>query len=73
MGRDSSVGIATRYCLDGPKMEYRWWQDFPRPARPTLGSTQPPILWVHRSFPGGEAAGHGVNNTHQLVTRSKKE
>jgi hypothetical protein len=72
MGRDSSVGIATRYCLDGPKMEYRWWQDFPRPARPALGSTQPPIQWVRGHSRGVKRRG-SVNNTHHLVTRSKKE
>ena len=25
MGRDSAVGIATRYGLDGPRIESRWW------------------------------------------------
>ena len=30
MGRDSSVGIATRYGLDGPEIESR----------------QPPVQWV---------------------------
>jgi hypothetical protein len=25
VGRDSSVGIATRYGLDGPGIESRWW------------------------------------------------
>ena len=28
MGRDSSVGIATRYGLDGPGIEYRWGARF---------------------------------------------
>jgi hypothetical protein len=28
-GRDSSVGIATRYELDGPGTESRWRQNFP--------------------------------------------
>ena len=41
-GRYSSVGIATRYRLDGPGMEPRWGRDFPYPSRPTLGPTQPP-------------------------------
>ena len=45
-GRDSSVGIATRYWLDGPWIESRWEQDFPHPSRPALGSTQPPVQWV---------------------------
>jgi hypothetical protein len=44
--RDSSVGIATRYGLDGPGFESRWGRDFPHPARPTLGPTQPHIQWV---------------------------
>ena len=46
MGRDSSVGIATRYGLDGPEIESRWVQDFPHHSRPSLGPTQPPIQWV---------------------------
>jgi hypothetical protein len=44
--RDSAVGIATRYWLDGPGIESRWGQDFPHLSRPTLGHTQPPIQWV---------------------------
>ena len=34
MGRDSSVGIATRYGLDGPGIESRWGRDFPHLPRP---------------------------------------
>jgi hypothetical protein len=43
--RDSSVGIATGYGLDGPGIESRWGRDFPCFS---LGSTQPPIQWVPR-------------------------
>ena len=43
VGRGSSVGIATRYGLDGPEIESRWGQHFPHPSRPALGHTQPPI------------------------------
>ena len=46
VGWDSSVGIATRYGLDGPENESRWGQDIPDPSRPALGPTQPPIQWV---------------------------
>ena len=45
-GRDSSVGIATRYGLDGPGIESRWRGEIFR----TLGPTQPPIQWVPGSF-----------------------
>jgi hypothetical protein len=44
--RDSSVGTATRYGLDGPGIESRWGQDFPHTSRPTLGPTLPAIQWV---------------------------
>ena len=56
MGRDSSVGIATRYGLDGPGIESRRRRDFPHPSRPALGPTQLPTQWT----PGlsrGKAAG----------------
>jgi hypothetical protein len=57
MGRDSSVGIATRYGLDGPGIEYRWRRDFPQLSRLALGPTQPPIKWVPGLLHGGKAAG----------------
>ena len=45
-GRASSVGIATRYGLDGPGIESRRRRDFPHPSRPALGPTQPSVQWV---------------------------
>jgi len=45
-GRDSSVGIATRYGLDDLGIEFQWGRDFPHPSRPALGPTQPPTQWV---------------------------
>ena len=33
MGRETSVGIATRYGLDGPGIESRWGRDFSHPFR----------------------------------------
>jgi hypothetical protein len=43
MGRDSIVGIVTRYGLDGPGIESQLRRDFPLPYRPAEGPTQPPI------------------------------
>ena len=51
-GRDSSVGIATRYGLDGPGIESRWGRDFSHTSRLALGPTQPPIQWVPGIFRG---------------------
>ena len=48
-GRDSSVGIATGYGLDGPGIESRWGRDFPHPTRTALrprDPTPPPVQWV---------------------------
>ena len=50
VGRDSSVGIATRYELDGRRIESRWRRDFPHPCRSALGHTQPPVQWVSGLF-----------------------
>jgi hypothetical protein len=44
--QDSSVGIATRYGLDGPGIESQWGRDFPHLSRLTLRPTQPPIQRV---------------------------
>ena len=54
-GRDSVVGIATRYGLNGPGNESRWRRDFPHPSRPALWPTQPPIDLVPGLLPGGKA------------------
>ena len=43
---DSSVGIVTRYGLDGLGIESWWERDFPHLSRPALTPTQPPIQWV---------------------------
>jgi len=43
---DISVGIATRYGLEGPGIEFRWTRDFPHPSRPALGPTQPTMQWA---------------------------
>ena len=54
--RDSAVGIANRYGLDGPGIESQCERDFPPPSRPALELTQSPIQMVPRVFSGGKAA-----------------
>jgi len=64
-GRDSSVGIATRYGLDGPGIECRWGEIFlTYPERP-LGT--PSLLYNgYRKFTGGYG-GRGVTlSTHPI-------
>ena len=39
LGTNSSVGIATYYGLDHPRIESRWGQDFSHPSRPALEPT----------------------------------
>jgi hypothetical protein len=55
-GQDSSVGIRTRYGLEGPGIKSRWGRDFLHACRPALGPTQPPVRWVLALFPGSKAA-----------------
>ena len=48
-GSGSSIGIATRYGLDGPGIESRWGEIFHRPWGP------PSLLYNgYRVFPGGK-------------------
>ena len=45
-GQHSSVGTATRYGLDGPRIESRWERDISTPVQKGHGPTQPPTQWV---------------------------
>jgi hypothetical protein len=65
-GRDSSIGIATRYGLDGAGIESRWGRDFPHPSRPALGPIQPPMQWVTGLYPGDKASRGVVLTTHPI-------
>jgi hypothetical protein len=60
VGRNSSVGIAPRYGLDGGE-----GGDFPHPSRPALGPTYRPAQGVPGFFPWSK--------TPHLAPRLKKE
>jgi len=72
-GRDSSVGIATRYVLDGPGIESRWGEIFrTRPDRPW----GPPSLLYNGyrvTLSGVKRPGRGVDHSPHLAPRLKKE
>ena len=70
VGRDSAVGIATGYRLDGPVIESR--RDLPHPFRPVLGPTQPPVQWISGLFPGVKRPRRGVDQPPHLAPRLKK-
>jgi hypothetical protein len=56
MGRDSIVGVATRYGLDGLGIESMWERGLPHLSIPALGPTQLLVQWVSDLFLGGKAA-----------------
>jgi hypothetical protein len=56
MSWDSSVGIATRYWLDGPGIESRWGEIFPNRLNRTWDPSSVLYNW-YRVFPWGKAAG----------------
>ena len=76
MGRDSSVGIATRYGLDGPEIKSRWGARFSAPVQ--TGPGGPPSLLYngYRVLPGGKVRpGRGVDHPPplHLAPRLKEE
>jgi len=73
VGRDSSVGITTRYGLDGPGIEFRWGRGFPHPSRPVLGPTKPATQWVPCLTLGVKRSGLVVDHLPILAPRLKKE
>jgi hypothetical protein len=71
-GRDSSVGIATGYGMDGPGIESRWGRDFrtrlDRPWGP------PSLLYSeYRVFPGVKPSGRGADYPFPSGAEVKKE
>jgi hypothetical protein len=75
VGRNSSVGIARRYGLDGPGIKSRWGRRATFSAPVQTGPGVPPSLPHNRyrvSFPGVKRPGRGVNHPPQLAPILKK-
>jgi len=62
VGRDSSVGIATRYGLDGPGIESRWGERFSASVQTGPGSHPASYTMGTGSFPGVKRPGRGVDH-----------
>ena len=72
MGHDSSVGIATRYGLDGPGIESRLGEIFR--IHPDQPCVPPRLLYnEYRVFPGIKRPGRDVDQPPNLAPRLKKE
>ena len=72
MGRDSVIGLATRYGLDGPGIESWGTEVFcTRPDQP-WGPIQPPVQWVPGLLPGGKEPERGVDNPHPCSAEVKE-
>ena len=61
-GRDSAVGIATRYKLDGPGTESRWGARFSAPVRTGPGAYPASCTMGTGSFPGVKRPGCGADH-----------
>ena len=73
VGRDSAVGIATRYGLDGPGIESRWGGlDFPHPSRTDPGAHTASYTVGTGSFPGVKRPGRGVDHPPQSGAEVKE-
>ena len=73
MGRDSSVGIATRYGLDGPGIESRWGARFSSPAQTDPVVHPPSYTKGTGSFPEVKRPERGVDHQPHLSAKLKKE
>ena len=61
-GPNSSVGIATRYGLDGPGIESRWGTRFSAPVHTGPGAHSASCTMGTGSFPGVKRPGRGVDH-----------
>jgi hypothetical protein len=70
--RDSVVGMATRYELEGSGLELRCGLKFPHPSVPSTRLTQAPVQAVQVCFQGVKWPDRGIKNHPYLAPRYKK-
>ena len=73
MVRDSSVGITTRYGLDGQDIESLWGAIFSAPVQTDPRAHPASCTMVIGSFPREKRPGRGVDHPPHLVPRLRKE
>jgi len=71
MGRDSSVGVESRYGLDGLGIESLCGRDFPYPSRTSLGSSASNTMCTG-SFPGVKRPARDVDHPPPSNTEVKE-
>ena len=73
MGRDGSVGTATRYGLDGPGIESRWGVRFSAPSQTGPGNHPASYAMGTGSLLGVKRPGRGADHPPPLAPRLKEE
>jgi hypothetical protein len=73
LARDSSVGIATCYGLDGSGIESQWVERFPPPVQTGPGTHQAYYtMGSSMSFPGVKRPGRGFDHPPHLAPKLKE-
>jgi hypothetical protein len=61
-GRNLSIGIATRYGLDGPEIEYRWRARLSAPIQTGPEAPSASYIMGRGVFPGAKRRWRGVDH-----------
>ena len=70
--RDSVVGVATGYGLDGPGIESRWGESFSTPIQTGPEAHPASYTMYTEAFPGVKRPGSGVNYPRPSSTEVKE-
>ena len=72
-GPDSSVGIATRYVLDGPGIESRWGARFSAPVQTCPGAHPASYTMGTAAFSGVKRPERGADHPPHIASKLKEE